>query len=105
MYAVGVSPVSATGLELVAAGYDLANLPRSAVENDDRGRVELYADRARGVLVGAAAVGLYAEEWMSEITLAIRAETPLSILTDVVHAFPTYGEAVEPALRELADRL
>ncbi|MDN3352726.1 NAD(P)/FAD-dependent oxidoreductase [Actinomadura sp. DC4] len=105
VYAVGVSPVSATGLDLVAAGYDLSNLPRATVENDDRGRVELYADRARGVLVGAAAVGLYAEEWMSEMTLAIRAETPLSILTDVVHAFPTYGEAVEPALRELAERL
>ncbi len=105
VYAVGVSPVTATGLELMAAGYDLARTPRAAVEDDDRGRVELYADRARGVLVGAAAVGLYAEEWMSEITLAIRAETPLSILTEVVHAFPTYGEAIEPALRELADRL
>jgi dihydrolipoamide dehydrogenase len=105
MYAVGVSPVSATGLELVAAGYDLSNTPRATVEDDDRGRVELYADRARGVLVGAAAIGLYAEEWMSEITLAIRAETPLSILADVVHAFPTYGEAIEPVLRELVERL
>jgi len=105
VYAVGVSPVSATGLELVAGGYDLSNTARAAVENDDRGRVELYADRARGVLVGAAAVGLYAEEWMSEITLAVRAETPLSILTDVVHAFPTYGEAIDPALNELVERL
>lgn len=105
VYAVGVSPVAAAGLELVAAGYDLAETARAAVEDDDRGRVELYADRSRGILVGAAAVGLYAEEWMSEITLAIRAETPLSILTDAVHAFPTYGEAIEPALRELAERL
>lgn len=105
VYAVGVSPVAAAGLELLVAGYDLAETARAAVEDDDRGRVELYADRSRGVLVGAAAVGLYAEEWMSEITLAIRAETPLSILTDAVHAFPTYGEAIEPALRELAERL
>lgn len=105
VYTVGVSPVSATGLELIAAGYDLSNTPRATVEDDDRGRVELYADRARGVLVGAAAIGLYAEGWMSEITLAIRAETPLSILTDVVHAFPTYGEAIEPVLRELAEQL
>lgn len=105
VYAVGVSPISGTGYDLVAAGYDLAQTARAGVEDDDRGRVELYADRNRGVLVGAAAVGLYAEEWMSEVTLAIRAETPLSILTDVVHAFPTYGEAIEPALRELAERL
>jgi dihydrolipoamide dehydrogenase len=105
VYTVGVSPVSASGLELVSAGYDLSDTPRATVEDDDRGRLELYADRARGVLVGAAAIGLYAEGWMSEITLAIRAETPLSILTDVVHAFPTYGEAIEPVLRELAEQI
>ena len=65
----------------------------------------MYADRSTGLLVGAAAVGLYAEEWMGEITMAIRAGIPLSVLTEVVHAFPTYGEAVEASLRELAARL
>jgi pyruvate/2-oxoglutarate dehydrogenase complex dihydrolipoamide dehydrogenase (E3) component len=107
VYAVGLSPSSAgaQSVDLLTAGYDLASTARAAVEDDDRGRVELYADRARGVLVGAAAVGPYAEEWMSEIALAIRAETPLSVLTDVVHAFPTYGEAIEVPLRELAERL
>ncbi|MBC6471246.1 dihydrolipoyl dehydrogenase family protein [Actinomadura alba] len=107
VYAVGLSPASAgaQGVDLLAAGYDLASTARAAVEDDDGGRVEIYADRARGVLVGATAVGPYAEEWMSEIALAIRAETPLSVLTDVVHAFPTYGEAIEVPLRELAERL
>ncbi|MFI6517398.1 dihydrolipoyl dehydrogenase family protein [Spirillospora sp. NPDC050679] len=107
VYSVGVSPVHAEeqGFDLLTAGYDLASTARAAVEADDRGRVELYADRSRGLLVGAAAVGLYAEEWMSEIALAIRAEVPLSLLTDVVHAFPTYGEAIEAPLRALADRL
>ncbi|WP_245679409.1 dihydrolipoyl dehydrogenase family protein [Actinomadura hibisca] len=106
VYSVGVSPVHAEerGFELLSAGYDLASTTRAAVEADDRGRVELYADRSRGLLVGAAAVGLYAEEWMSEIALAIRAEIPLSLLSDVVHAFPTYGEALEAPLRALADR-
>lgn len=105
--AVGVSPQRAEelGIDLIAAGYDLAATARGHVEDHDRGRVELYADRSTGLLVGAAAVGPYAEEWMSEIALAIRAEVPLSVLTDVVHAFPTYGEAVEPPLRELAERL
>lgn len=106
VYSVGISPTRAAELriDLLTAGYDLAATARAAVEADERGRVELYADRSRGLLVGAAAAGRHAEEWMSEIALAIRAETPLSLLADVVHAFPTYGEAVEAPLRELAER-
>ena len=41
---------------------------------------------------------------MSEVTLAIRARIPLPVLADVVHAFPTYGEAVGTPLRGLAER-
>ena len=39
---------------------------------------------------------------MAEATLAIRAEVPVEILADVVHAFPTFGEALEPPVQELA---
>ena len=102
---VGVTPGQATaaGIQLRMVGHDLAETARAAVEDDDRGRIELYADMTRGdMLVGAAAVGRSAEEWMGELALAIRAGIPLKMLADVVHAFPTYGEAIERSLRELA---
>jgi pyruvate/2-oxoglutarate dehydrogenase complex dihydrolipoamide dehydrogenase (E3) component len=105
VYCVGVTPGQAAtaGIELHTSGLDLADTARAAVEDDGRGRIELYADTTRGdMLVGAAAVGLYAEEWMGELTLAIRAGLSLRMLADVVHAFPTYGEAIERSLRELA---
>ena len=54
------------------------------------------------MLAGAVAVGPDAASWMGEVTLAIRAKISLAVLADVVHAFPTYGEALETALRELA---
>jgi hypothetical protein len=104
---VGMSPslAEATGVELITVSYDLAETARATVEDDDRGRVELYADAAAGdLLVGAAAIGPDAEEWMGEVTLAIRAAIPLAILADVVHAFPTYGEAVGMALPGLTQR-
>ena len=107
VYTVGMSPslAEATGVELITASYDLAETARATVEDDDRGRVELYADAGAGdLLVGAAAIGPDAEEWMGEVTLAIRARIPLAVLTDVVHAFPTYGEAVGRPLRGLAQR-
>jgi len=107
VYTVGMSPslAAASGVDLVTVGFDLAETARATVEDDDRGRVELYADAGRDdMLVGAAAVGPYAEEWMGEVTLAIRAGIPLEVLADVVHAFPTYGEAIGTPLRGLAGR-
>ena len=99
------SLAAATGVDLITVSYDLAETARAQVEDDDRGRVELYADAGAGdILVGAAAIGPDAEEWMGEVTLAIRARIPLPVLADVVHAFPTYGEAVGTPLRGLAQR-
>jgi hypothetical protein len=35
--------------------------------------------------------------------LAIRAEVPLQVLADVVHAFPTYAAAYELGFQQLLD--
>ena len=73
VYCVGVLPEDD---HLLVAGGDVANTARAAITGAT-GRVELYADRGRRVLVGAAAIGSDADEWMGEITLAIKAEVPL----------------------------
>ena len=96
VYAVG---------EPARAGLSVARVPlsdtaRGRLGGDDLGRLELYA--AEGVLVGAVAVGPDAAAWMAEVTLAIRAKIPVTVLADVVHAFPTYGEALQAAFGELA---
>ena len=90
------------GLRLVTGRARLGDTARGYLGQDDLGRLELYADAGTGVLAGAVAVGPDAASWMSEVTLAIRAKIPVAVLADVVHAFPTYGEALQTALRELA---
>jgi dihydrolipoamide dehydrogenase len=90
------------GPRLVTARARLGDTARGYLGQDDLGRLELYADAGTGVLAGAVAVGPDAASWMSEVTLAIRAKIPVAVLADVVHAFPTYGEALQIALRELA---
>jgi pyruvate/2-oxoglutarate dehydrogenase complex dihydrolipoamide dehydrogenase (E3) component len=96
VYAVG-EPARAG---LSTARVSLSDTTRGRLALDDLGRVELYA--ADGVLAGAVAVGPDAATWMAEVTLAIRAKIPVTVLADVVHAFPTYGEALQAGFRELA---
>jgi hypothetical protein len=95
-------PDAAPDARLVTARARLSDTTRGHLGQDDLGSVELYADAGTGVLAGAVAVGPDAASWMGEVTLAIRAKIPVAVLADVVHAFPTYGEALETALRELA---
>jgi pyruvate/2-oxoglutarate dehydrogenase complex dihydrolipoamide dehydrogenase (E3) component len=87
---------------LITARAELGDTARARLDQGDPGCLELYADAETGVLAGAVAVGPDAASWMGEVTLAIRAKVPVTVLADVVHAFPTYGEALQSALRELA---
>jgi dihydrolipoamide dehydrogenase len=92
------------GPGVVSASFDLQELARTLIDDRRDGLLVLTADLARGVLVGASAIGARAEDWMGEAALAVRAEVPLAVLADTVHAFPSMGEAFEPAYRELAAR-
>jgi dihydrolipoamide dehydrogenase len=99
---VGRNPGPDADVDLITATVDLGEMARAATDGGSGGVLVLTADRPLGVLVGAAAIGQKADEWLAEATLAIRAQIPLTVLCDVVHAFPTFGEAFEPALRDLA---
>ena len=79
------------------------SVPRlSTYERPKRpGFVKVVADPERRVLKGAVAVGPEAGEWLQQLTLAIRAETPIEVLLDVIQPYPTFSEGVFLALREL----
>jgi pyruvate/2-oxoglutarate dehydrogenase complex dihydrolipoamide dehydrogenase (E3) component len=65
------------------------------------GFLRVCADPKRRVLVGAAAVGPEAGEWLGQLTLAIRAEVPVDTLRDTIQPYPTFSEAVYFAVRDL----
>ena len=93
------------GIDVATATMDLSDLVRTNTDGGPGGTLILVADRKRGVLIGAAALGAGADDWISEASLAIRAEVPISTWADVVHPFPTSAQAFEQPLRDLADQL
>jgi dihydrolipoamide dehydrogenase len=100
-----VATVGAT--EGVSARWELTSTSRSSTyERPKRdGFVRLFADPEERVLTGAVAVGPQATEWLGQLTLAVRARTPIDVLLDTIQPFPTYSEAIFWALRDLADEL
>jgi pyruvate/2-oxoglutarate dehydrogenase complex dihydrolipoamide dehydrogenase (E3) component len=87
----------------VSSTWDLRSVPRlSTYERPKRpGFVKVVADPQRRIVKGAVAVGPEAGEWLQQLTLAIRAETPIEVLLDVIQPYPTFSEGVFFALREL----
>ena len=103
-----VATVGRTGGDgLVSARWELDSTPRLATYEKPKrdGFVRVFADPASRTLVGAVAVGPQACEWLGQLTLAVRSETPIEVLLDTIQPYPTFSEAIFFALRELADAL
>jgi pyruvate/2-oxoglutarate dehydrogenase complex dihydrolipoamide dehydrogenase (E3) component len=56
----------AAGIDVATATADISQMARAATDGITAGRLVLSADRKRGVLIGAAAVGPRADDWISE---------------------------------------
>jgi pyruvate/2-oxoglutarate dehydrogenase complex dihydrolipoamide dehydrogenase (E3) component len=87
----------------VSSTWSLDSVPRlSTYERPKRkGFIKVVADPDRRVIKGAIAAGPESGEWLQQLTLAIRAETPIEVLLDVIQPYPTFSEGVFWALREL----
>jgi pyruvate/2-oxoglutarate dehydrogenase complex dihydrolipoamide dehydrogenase (E3) component len=81
----------------------LAGIPRTSTYtrayDTQPGFLTVVSDGER--LTGAYALGPEAGEWLQQVTLAVRARTPLPVLLDVIQPFPTFSEAIFQALRDL----
>lgn len=111
VFSVGLSAdgARAEGIDAVSARSDVAETGRAFIERTAAGEdgnapagLELVADRASGRLLGAIAVGPDADNWAGDLAVAVHGGMTVRALLDVVHAFPTWGEAVLPAVRQLA---
>jgi pyruvate/2-oxoglutarate dehydrogenase complex dihydrolipoamide dehydrogenase (E3) component len=58
------------------------------------GHVSIVVDRGAGTLVGAFIAGPGASEAIHEAVLAVKLQTPLAVLADTIHAFPTVARVM-----------
>lgn len=102
---VGLSEAQARdqGIDVrVAVLDDVYNgTARGYIHGEPGGLMKVVADAHRGVIVGATLVGPRSGEILGELTLAIRARTPLELMADVIHPFPTFSRALQGLLADL----
>jgi pyruvate/2-oxoglutarate dehydrogenase complex dihydrolipoamide dehydrogenase (E3) component len=81
------------GIDAVEFVQDLATTAKGYTAEAD-GHVAIVVDRANRVLVGAFLAGPGASEAIHEAVLAVKTRTPLSVLADTIHAFPTLARVM-----------
>jgi len=92
------------GIDAFEEVADLAITAKGYVA-EARGHVTIVVDRTDRTLIGAFIAGPAASEVIHEAVLAIKTRTPLDVLADTIHAFPTtarvMGGLFAQALRRL----
>ena len=104
-----VGSVGLTEQEARDAGLNVAvatqNVPWSARgwlhSSGNEGIIKLVVDTDRDVLVGATSVGPHGGEVLGMLTLAVHGELPVSTLSSMIYAYPTFHRGVEDALGQL----
>jgi pyruvate/2-oxoglutarate dehydrogenase complex dihydrolipoamide dehydrogenase (E3) component len=80
----------------IDAYEETANIATSSkgYVSESEGHVSVVIDRKNKVVVGAFIGGPAASEAIHEAVLAIKLKTPISVLADTIHAFPTVSRVM-----------
>jgi pyruvate/2-oxoglutarate dehydrogenase complex dihydrolipoamide dehydrogenase (E3) component len=93
-------------IDAVEFAEDLATSAKGFTAEAE-GHVVVVVDRANRTVVGTFLAGPGASEAIHEAVLAVKLRTPLAVLADTIHAFPTLarvmGGVFAQAARELGD--
>jgi pyruvate/2-oxoglutarate dehydrogenase complex dihydrolipoamide dehydrogenase (E3) component len=87
------------GIDAAEFGLDLATTAKGYVA-EAKGHVAIVVDRREKVLVGAFMAGPGVSEAIHEAVLAVKLRTPLAVLADTLHAFPTVARVLGTAFAD-----
>ena len=81
------------GIDAQEFTSDLRHSAKGEV-TETNGHVTIVVDRQRKTLVGAFMAGPGVSETIHEAVLAVKLHTPLAVLADTIHAFPTVARVL-----------
>lgn len=105
--AVGVTEAQTRGTD-VAVRTAVSQIPSSSrgwihgPGND--GFIKLIADADAGVLIGATSAGPAGGEVLGALAVAVHAQVPVAVLSQMIYAYPTFHRAIEDAITQLSLR-
>lgn len=91
------------GVSVVTHSFSFENLDRAILHGEARGLVKLVVDELDGQILGAHLVGPDASSIIAELAICMRHHLPVSAITDTMHAYPSFPEAVEAAALSTPD--
>ena len=97
---VSVEQAQADGIDAVEFVADFATSARGYSVQAKRGHVTIVVDRSARTLIGAAMACPDASAAVHECVLAIRAQVPIDVLADTIHAFPSTSRILNDLFAE-----
>jgi dihydrolipoamide dehydrogenase len=92
----------AQGIELREGRFPFTASGKAVASGEAGGFVKVLSDASSGEVVGGVVVGPHASDLIHEITLAVEARLPASLIAETIHAHPTLSEAVCEAAEAVA---
>ncbi|MBI3977902.1 MAG: FAD-dependent oxidoreductase, partial [Chloroflexi bacterium] len=96
---LGEREARARGERVVVHRWPIERIDRAQTAGERTGFLKLVA-RPNGILTGATVVGSAAGELINELALAVDRRLTLADLAATIHAYPTYGFAIQQASAE-----
>lgn len=85
------------GIPVKTFTVPMHDVDRAIADSEDDGFVKIHVREGTGSILGATVVARHAGEMINVISLAMVARLDLNALSDVIHAYPTQGEAIRMA--------
>lgn len=91
------------GKDIVVAKFKPAGLGRFLIEHKTKGLLKIVADKKTKQIYGGHIVGENAGQLIHEIALAQKAKIPATEIGRMIHAYPTFSEAVAAAAEQFLE--